>query len=118
MAVDPVAIVIRYHAALNAFDPGEIETMLSPEAEYHSPSVGVLRGRASIINAMSGYFAEYPDQVAQDDVVELVAPDAVRCVWHLQATAKSTGQSYVRRGTEKITLDDAGRILRVEVSDL
>lgn len=118
MPKDPVSIVERYHAALNAFDPAVIAPLMAPEAEYHSPSVGVIAGRDQIIAAMRGYFAEYGDQVATDDKVERVKPDVVRCVWHLKATAKSTGEPYERRGIEHITLTPDGLILRVEVQDL
>ena len=52
MANDPVSVVERYHAALNAFDPAVIAPLMAPEAEYHSPSVGVIAGRDQIIAAM------------------------------------------------------------------
>lgn len=118
MPNDPLSIVQRYHAALNAFDPAVITPLMAPEAEYHSPSVGVIAGRDQIISAMRGYFAEYGDQVAADDKVELVKPNVVRCEWRLKATAKSTGEPYERRGIEHVTLTPDGLILRVEVQDL
>lgn len=118
MANDPVSVVERYHAALNAFDPAVIAPLMAPEAEYHSPSVGVIAGRDQIIAAMRGYFDEYGDQVATDDKIELVKPHVVRCVWRLKATARSTGQPYERRGIEHVTVTPEGLILRVEVQDL
>lgn len=118
MPNDPVSIVERYHAALNAFDPALVAPLMAPEAEYHSPSVGVIAGRDQIIAAMRAYFAEYGDQIAMDDTVEHVRPNVVRCVWRLKATAKSTGEPYERRGIEHVTLTPEGLILRVEVEDL
>ena len=117
MAIDPVALVRRYHDALNRFDAAVVAPMFAAEAEYHSPSVGVIRGREAIIEAMRGYFAEYPDQVAEDDTVEAIAGDRVRCEWRLRATSRSTGEPYVRRGAEVVTFDSAGRITRVAVED-
>jgi ketosteroid isomerase-like protein len=117
MAIDPIALVKRYHDALNQFDATVVEPMLSPDASYHSPSVGVIPGRDAIIAAMTGYFAEYPDQIANDEKVELAGPNKVRCEWQLRATAKSTGEPYERQGIEFVTFDDEGRVLRVEVED-
>lgn len=118
MARDPIAAVERYHAALNALDLASIETMFAADAEYHSPSVGAVIGRAAILAAMRGYFAEYPDQAAIDDVLTPVGSDAVRSQWHLTATAKSTGAPYIRQGVETVYFTPDGLIRRVEVADL
>jgi hypothetical protein len=117
MAIDPVALVKRYHDALNSFDAGVVGPMLALGAEYRSPSVGVIAGRDAIIAAMRGYFAEYPDQVAIDTRVDLIAPDRVRCEWHLKATAKSDGKPYERQGVEVVTFDGNSLVLRVDVED-
>ena len=116
-APDPVALVKRYHAALNHFDAAVITPMFAEEATYTSPSVGVLRGRDAIIAAMESYFTEFPDQVAEDETVELVALNTVRCEWRLNATSSSTGQPSVRRGVETLVLADDGRILTIAVED-
>jgi ketosteroid isomerase-like protein len=112
-----VARVHRYHAALNAIDLVAVEAMLAEDAEYHSPSVGAIVGKAAIVAAMAAYFAEYPDQHAVDDVVEEVAADKVSSRWRLRATAKTTGHLYERHGGEVITFRPDGLILRVEVVD-
>ncbi|MFT3989629.1 nuclear transport factor 2 family protein [Aestuariivirga sp.] len=117
MARDLVARVEAYHAQLNAYDPVQVSKFFSADAEYHSPGVGVLVGRRAIIAAMSGYFAEYPDQVAVDDVMEQVAPDRVRSEWRLAATSKTTGQQTLRSGVETVTFDEDGLIRRVQVED-
>ncbi|MBI2720493.1 MAG: nuclear transport factor 2 family protein [Rhizobiales bacterium] len=117
MAGDPIARVKAYHAALNAFDLDAAERMFGPHAEYHSPSVGAIVGRAAIFAAMRGYFAEYPDQVATAENYTLIAADKVRSDWHLAATSKSTGTSCRRRGVETITLDATGLVTRIEVED-
>ena len=117
MAIDPIALVKRYHDALNRFNADVVSPMLAPEAEYRSPSVGLIAGRDAIINAMRGYFAEYPDQIATDTRVELIAPDKVRCDWQLKATAKSDGKPYERHGVEVVTFDGGGLVLRVDVED-
>ncbi len=115
---DPVAVVTRYHDALNRFAAETVAPMLAADAEYHSPSVGVIAGRDNIIEAMTGYFAEYPDQVAVDDSITLASPGVVRCVWRLKATSKSTGAPYIRNGVEHVTVGPDGLIRKVEVSDL
>ena len=116
-ASGPVALVKRYHAALNHFDAAVITPMFAAEATYTSPSVGVLRGRDAIVAAMESYFTEFPDQVAEDETVELVAPNTVRCEWRLNATSTATGQPSVRRGVETLVLTEDGRILTIEVED-
>lgn len=116
-APDLVEQVKTYHAALNHFDAAIIAPMFNEQATYTSPSVGVLRGRDAIISAMQSYFTEFPDQVAEDETVELVAPDTVRCEWRLNATSSSTGQPSVRRGVETLVLTEDGRILTISVED-
>jgi hypothetical protein len=114
---DPARRVKRYHAALNHFDAAVITPMFAKEATYTSPSVGVLRGRDAIIAAMHAYFSEFPDQVAEDETVELVAPNTVRCEWRLNATSSSTGRPSVRRGIETLVLSEDGLILSITVED-
>jgi len=117
MARDLVARVQAYHAQLNAYDPVQVSKFFAADATYHSPGVGVLAGRRAIIAAMSGYFAEYPDQVALDDVMEQVGPGKVRSEWRLAATSKHTGEQSLRSGVETVTFDDDGLIRMVEVED-
>jgi len=117
MSQDPVALLKRYHAAMNALRLDEVETMFAADAEYHSPSVGALIGRDAILAAMRRYFAEYPDQVAVDERLEQLGPDNVRSTWNLRATAKSTGEPYVRRGIEIVRFTSQGLIRRIEVTD-
>ncbi len=117
MTRDLIAAVRHYHQAMNALRLDEVEAMFAADAEYHSPSVGAIVGRDAIMAAMRSYFAEYPDQVANDETMELVAPDAVRSVWNLRATAKSTGKPYVRRGVEVVRFAPSGLIRRIEVTD-
>lgn len=114
---EAVAIVNRYHAALNAIDLAAVEAMFAIDAEYHSPSVGAIIGRTAIMAAMASYFAEYPDQHAVDESVVAIAPGKVRSRWRLKATARSTGLPYERQGGEVISIGGDGLITRVEVED-
>lgn len=116
-AVDALAIVGRYHAALNAFDVKIVTPMIAPDASYHSPAIGLLSGRDAILQSMAAYFAEYPDQHSIDDAMELVAPDVVRSVWRLAATSRSSGEAFRRSGIEHVTLNAQGQIIRVDVAD-
>ena len=116
-ALDPVELVRRYHAALNHFDAAEVTPMFDAAATYTSPSVGTLVGRDAILSAMARYFAEFPDQVAEDEVIEQTGPLTVRCEWKLGATSATTGEKSIRRGVEILTLTPEGRILAIAVED-
>ena len=118
MSIDPVALLQRYHAALNNYDARTVTAMFAADAIYVSPGVkGRIVGRDAIITAFTAYFAEHPDQAAIDEAVTLVAPDAVHSVWKLEATAHSTGQRVIRRGAQTVTFDVNGLIRHVEVTD-
>jgi ketosteroid isomerase-like protein len=118
MSVDPVAFLTRYHAALNAYDAAVVGPMFSADAVYVSPGVnGRLDGRDAIIAAFSAYFAEHPDQRAEDDRIEQTGPREVRARWRLRATAASSGRQIVRQGTETVSFDGEGLIVKVSVED-
>lgn len=118
MTIDPVALLRRYHEALNGYDAQAVKAMFAEDAVYVSPGVnGRLQGRDAIIAAFSAYFAEHPDQLAIDDAVEQLGPDGVRSRWRLTATARSTGQAVTRRGSETIRFRPDGLIAHVEVTD-
>ena len=118
MSIDPVALVERYHAALNAYHAAEVAAMFAPQAVYVSPGIkGRIEGRDAIIAAFSAYFAEHPDQRADDEQITRVGPHEARAVWRLQATARSTGQRVTRQGIETVRFDPDGLILGVEVED-
>lgn len=115
--IDPVKLLIAYHAAIQRLDFDAIESMIHPNAEYKSAGVGSLKGREAILAAFRAYFAVYPDQVAMDDSVVATACDTAIAVWHLQAKNLETGEMSRRRGSEEIRFDDAGKILNVIVRD-
>jgi ketosteroid isomerase-like protein len=115
---DPVEQTIAYHAAINALDFSAIEAFLAEDAVYVSGGVGgTIAGRAPIMAAFRRYFTAYPDQVAEDSEIVAVGPQAARAVWQLKATHAETGEPLIRGGAETVTFDDAGRIVRVEVTD-
>jgi hypothetical protein len=116
--IDPVALLIRYHAALDSYDAGRVRPMFAENARYVSPGVGgAIVGRDAIIAAFSAYFAEHPDQHAVDNDVEAISADTARAGWRLTATSASTGAPYERRGWETIRFDEAGLIADVLVED-
>lgn len=118
MSVDPVALVERYHAALNHYDAAVVTPMFAEHAVYVSRGVnGRIEGRDKIIAAFSAYFAEHPDQVGTDEKVERTGPLQVRTHWRLVATSASSGKRVYRHGTQTITFNDLGLILRVDVED-
>ncbi|TWF57181.1 nuclear transport factor 2 family protein [Neorhizobium alkalisoli] len=117
MKVDPVELAWQFHEAINAIDFAAIEEFFAEDATYVSNGVGDLKGRAEIMAAIRGYFADYPDQEADDELIELVSPMAARAVWSLTATHSGTGKPLERRGEETITFNEEGRVVRVEVTD-
>jgi ketosteroid isomerase-like protein len=118
MAFDPVQALIAYHDAINQLDFEAIATMFAEDALYVSPGTGgETRGRAVILQAFRDYFARFPDQHAEDDLVELVGERSVRSLWRLEATDRATGEVIRRQGEEVTDFDDAGRIVRVTVFD-
>jgi hypothetical protein len=118
MAFDPVARLIAYHAAINELDFSTIEAMFAEGAVYDSGGLGgLVSGRGPIMDGFRVYFDAYPDQVAEDSLVEALDGLRVRSVWSLTATHRVTGDRLVRSGEEIVTFDAAGRILRVEVTE-
>lgn len=116
-APDIVDIVERYHAAVNALDFDAIESFLTETAVYVSDGVGVFEGRDAIMQGFRTYFAEYGDQVAEDELVEAISERAVRSVWKLTATSAKTGKRLERSGEETVFLDRDGFIEKVIVRD-
>lgn len=115
--MDAVALLKRYHDALNAYEEDVVRTMFAPDASYHSPGTGVQQGRDAIISAMTSYFREYPGQLASDDEIAVLDSRRVRSAWRLRATSNVTGKTSVRQGIEIVTFDAEGLIRKVEVED-
>lgn len=119
MPFDPVARLIAYHNAINALDFSTIEAMFADDAVYDSGGLGgVVTGREAIMAGFRSYFDTYPDQVSTDSVVEDLGGCRVRSVWSLTASHSVSGEKLVRRGEEVIAFDAAGRICRVDVTDI
>lgn len=116
-ALDPVALVRRFHAAIGALDFAGIEDFFTEGATYSSGKIGGLTGRAEIMAAFRRYFAEYPDQVAEDSLIEPLSAVSARSTWHLTATSALTGKQLRRQGEETVTFNRDGRIVSVDVTD-
>jgi ketosteroid isomerase-like protein len=117
--IDPVALTLSYHDAMNREDLAAMEAMYAEDAEYSSPGIkGYIKGRANIMKAMRAYFAEFSGQAAEDEKVELIAPLTVRSSWRLQATTKSSGRVVRRHGFETIVFTPKGLIQSVDVEDV
>ncbi len=116
--IDVRALLRVYHEALNAFDFETVERCFAIDTEYHSPGTnGSLHGRANIMTAFRKYFAEYSDQVAVDDAVEMIGPLQVKTHWRLKATSNVTRLKISRVGVEEIVFDEKGLIVQVTVID-
>ncbi|MBB4576242.1 nuclear transport factor 2 family protein [Rhizobium lentis] len=117
MAFDPVEEIERFHAAINALDFPVIEGYFAEDATYVSNGVGSLAGRSEIMAAFRRYFDDYPDQTAENSLVETLTPLSGRAVWSLRATHSKTGEPLIREGEETITFNAEGRIIHVDVTD-
>ncbi|EJZ20538.1 nuclear transport factor 2 family protein [Rhizobium sp. Pop5] len=117
MAFDPAEEIERFHAAINALDFPTIEGYFAENAAYVSNGVGSLAGRPEIMAAFRRYFEDYPDQTAENSLVETLTPLSGRAIWSLRATHSQTGKPLVREGEETITFNEEGRIIRVDVTD-
>jgi hypothetical protein len=116
VARDPVEVLTRYHAAIEARDFAAIEAMMAPDAIYLSAGVGGrIEGRDRILDAFRTYFVAFADQVSEDLSVEILSPVSSRSRWRLVATDTATGRRVERSGVETLSLDARGRIARVEV---
>lgn len=114
---DPVETVRRYHAAINALDYAALDVLFAEDAAYFSHGIGAVRGKDAILRSFRTYFAEYGNQVAVDDIVEGLSGLQARSLWRLTATSAVTGMTSSRQGEEVVSLDDTGKILRVDVRD-
>lgn len=117
MPFSPVETTRLYHAAINALDFEAIAALFTIDAVYASSGIGEIAGRQAILEAFKAYFAVYPDQVAEDDLIEQLSPRSAKSVWRLVATHNGTGDLSRRSGEEVILFDEAGKILRVTVQD-
>ncbi|MBL0370875.1 nuclear transport factor 2 family protein [Rhizobium sp. KVB221] len=115
---DPAKHLTIFHDAINALDYQTIERYFADDAIYVSGGVGGrIDGRDAIMIAFRKYFDAYPDQVAEDTLVENVGPLAARSVWKLNAIDSRTGQPMVRTGEETLTFNAEGKIIRIDVTD-
>lgn len=114
---DPAAALIAYHAALDSQDMDRLARMFAVDATYESAGLGLVTGRAAILDAVRNYFATSPDHQAWDDVVKATGPREAMCQWRLRATNKVTGKKVERTGTEVVAFNKAGQITRVAVKD-
>lgn len=116
--IDPVALLIEYHAALNAFDFDKSESMFDDNALYISPGLnGALIGRGVIMAAMKNYFAEFADQVSTDSEITKLNEYAAQAKWQLTATSNMSSKKVHRKGTEVIHFSLNGLIASIEVKD-
>ncbi|MBY3068151.1 nuclear transport factor 2 family protein [Rhizobium laguerreae] len=117
MAFDPARQIELFHAAINTLDFPAIEAYFAEDATYVSNGVGDLTGRAEIMTAFRRYFDDYPDQTAENSLVETLTAQSGRSVWSVRATHSKTGKALIREGEETITFNAEGRVTRVEVTD-
>ncbi|MBL8584539.1 MAG: nuclear transport factor 2 family protein [Rhizobiaceae bacterium] len=115
---EPAEAVRRYHDAINRLDYQALDDFFAQDAVYVSNGIGTVSGKEAILASFRAYFAEYPDQVAVDDLIENISAVEARSVWRLAATSARTGQPLIRSGEEIVRLDAEGRIERVYVRDL
>ncbi|MGO8176243.1 hypothetical protein ACC764_38485, partial [Rhizobium ruizarguesonis] len=72
--------------------------------------------RAEIMAAFRLYFDDYPDQTAENSLVETLTPLSGRSVLSVRATHSKSVKPLIREGEETITFNAEGRVTRVEVT--
>jgi len=113
---DPAEILRDFHEATNEQDFPRLEVMFAPDVVYVSGGVGGrIEGRDAVMAAFRTYFAEYPDQTAEDIALERLSDISARSQWRLTGASTKTGQRRERAGFETITIDAKGLIVRVDV---
>lgn len=117
MPFSPVETTRLYHTAINALDYEALAGFFATDAVYASSGIGEIAGRKAILDAFKAYFAVYPDQIAEDDLIEELSSRSARSVWRLVATHNETGEVSRRSGEEVILFNGSGKILRVTVQD-
>ena len=117
MKFDPAERITVFHEAVNGMDIEEMRPFFAEDAVWVSDGVGSLVGRDAILAGIRQYFADYPDQTAVNHTVETLTPLSGRAVWSVRATHVVTGKPLVREGEETITFNEAGEVVRVDVTD-
>lgn len=117
MKIDPVALVVRYHAAINELDFDAISKSFSPNVTYHSPGIGSLEGHAAVMESFRLYFERFSDQEAVDELVEQTSALSARSIWAINATDSQSFTKIRRHGEETVTFDENGLITSVIVQD-
>ena len=88
---NPLDRLIAYHDAINALDFEAITAMFAEDAVYDSGGLGgVVAGRAPIMEGFRTYFDIYPDQVANDSLVEQLGERSLRSLGGMTGTHEST----------------------------
>jgi ketosteroid isomerase-like protein len=101
-----------YTAALNRYDLDAVEKMFAEDAVYVSGGVGgEITGRAEIMKAFRAYFRQHTDQFNWDEEVAQLDEYTIQSCWHLKSSTSK------RSGIQKMTFDQHGLLLIVEVKD-
>lgn len=104
----------RYVELSNAARLDEALAMFGDDARYESSQVGSFEGRPAIDEMMRAFFERYEQPTWKVATYELIDDDTVEFAFEM--TARPAGGEVVRRqGVERITFDDDGRILHVQV---
>lgn len=106
----------RYVDLSNAADLEGALGMFAEDASYRSTQVGSFEGRDAIATMMTGFFERFRDAHWRVATYDEVAPNEVEFDFVMTARSSDTGQTIERRGTERISFDTRGKIVRVFVA--
>jgi hypothetical protein len=104
-----MTIAKAYVDASNAHDVDRIATLLDPDVAYRSSGVGAHDGAEKILAMNRTFFGDYPDVTWEPRNWRQIDDGGVE----FDFTITLGGQSH--RGVERVFVNDAGLITRVEV---
>jgi hypothetical protein len=105
----------RYVELSNAGALSEALAMFADDATYESSQVGAFEGREAIGAMMRAFFAKFPGPHWEVPAYHEREPGEVEFDFVMTATAAESAERIERRGTERISFDNAGRIRRIVV---
>ena len=101
-----------YTAVLNRYDLDAVGDMFAENVVYVSLGLNdEIKGRAAIMEVFRSYFAQHTDQVNVDEDMRVLDANRLQARWRLKSSKSK------RSGTQIISFDVQGKIIRIEVRD-
>ncbi|MFC1706692.1 nuclear transport factor 2 family protein [Planctomycetota bacterium] len=89
--------------------------MFRPDSTYQDSQQGTYVGLQRIAAMTRAFFGEFPACSWEVERYDLVTPDTVAFSFEMVGERAGTSCSVARSGTRRLTFDNTGRIVRIEV---